>query len=181
MAKDETTRGGGSRTGSGGLSGQPKVNGRWLPVTLRLRVVKEVLEHGAKATDVARVFGVGVATINGWCRTYQAGGPEALIPKAPSPPPRPKAADPKREAVAALKREQPELGTRRISDMLRRFEALGVSESQVRRILHEEGLLEARPPPPEKEHGPRRFERAAPNQLWQSDIFTFLLRRHQRL
>src|SRR5207237_4560857 len=27
----------------------------------------------------------------------------------------------------------------------------------------------------------RRFERAEPNQLWQSDIFTFLLRRHERL
>src|SRR5262249_58049409 len=26
-----------------------------------------------------------------------------------------------------------------------------------------------------------RFERAEPNQLWQSDIFTFLLRRHERL
>ena len=30
-------------------------------------------------------------------------------------------------------------------------------------------------------HPPRRFERAEPNQLWQSDIFTFLLRRHERL
>lgn len=84
MAKDGTTRGGGSRTGGGGSGGQPMVNGRWLPVTLRVRVVKEVLEHGAKVADVARVFGVGVATINGWCRVYQEGGPEALIPKPPS-------------------------------------------------------------------------------------------------
>ncbi|MFO0672538.1 MAG: hypothetical protein U0235_23495 [Polyangiaceae bacterium] len=67
--------------------------------------------------------------------------------------------------------------------MLARFEALkGVSESVVRRVLHEEGLLAERPPPTEaREHPERRFERAEPNQLWQSDIFTFLLRRHERL
>jgi hypothetical protein len=32
-----------------------------------------------------------------------------------------------------------------------------------------------------REHPVRHFERAEPNQLWQSDIFTFLLRRHVRL
>jgi hypothetical protein len=48
--------------------------------------------------------------------------------------------------------------------------------------LHEEGLIE--PSPASQPRGPtppRRFERAKPNQLWQSDIFTFLLRRHERL
>jgi transposase InsO family protein len=66
--------------------------------------------------------------------------------------------------------------------VLRRFQALGVSETVVRRILHEEGLLlERASQEPAREHPPRRFERAAPNQLWQSDIFTFLLRRHERL
>jgi transposase InsO family protein len=63
-----------------------------------------------------------------------------------------------------------------------RFQGLGVSETTVRRVLHEEGLLEQAPAAVEKPEGPEhRFERAEPNQLWQSDIFTFLLRRHQRL
>ena len=38
-----------------------------------------------------------------------------------------------------MRQQHPEYGTRRISDVLRRFEALGVSETTVRRILHEEG------------------------------------------
>jgi len=136
------------------------VNPRALPV----KVVQEVLERGARPADVSRIFGVAVTTITTWCKAYQAGGPEALIPRPMVPPVRkPRTPDPKREAVAALKREQPELGTRRISDLLKRFEALGVSETQVRRILHEEGLLEDRPPAPAREHAERRFERAAPD------------------
>ena len=65
--------------------------------------------------------------------------------------------------------------------MMARFEALGVSEAQVRRILHEAGMIETPTPASEREHGPRRFERATSNQLWQSDIFTFRLRRAERL
>ena len=48
---------------------------------------------------------------------------------------------PAREHVIALKREHEEWGTRRIRDVLKRFETLGVSEQVVRRILHEEGLI----------------------------------------
>src|SRR6516164_3311940 len=57
----------------------------------------------------------------------------------------------------------------------------GASATQVRDILHEAGLIEARVLTGPREHPPRRFERAEPNQLWQSDIFSFLLRRHERL
>ena len=57
-----------------------------------------------------------------------------------------------------------------------------MSEALVRRILVEEGLIGAAAVRKEpREHPPRRFERAEPNQMWQSDIFTFLLRRHERL
>lgn len=55
--------------------------------------------------------------------------------------------------------------------MLARFEALGVPESTVRRILHDEGLLASAPEREEpRDKPPRRFERTEPNQLWQSDI-----------
>jgi transposase InsO family protein len=84
--------------------------------------------------------------------------------------------------VVNAKREHPEHGTRRIRDELERFAGIGVSEALVRRILVDEGLIGAAAVRKEpREHPPRRFERAEPNQLWQSDIFTFLLRRHERL
>ena len=43
-----------------------------------------------------------------------------------------------RDHVVALKREHEPWGTRRIRDVLARFEALGVSEQEVRKILHAE-------------------------------------------
>jgi transposase len=71
--------------------------------------------------------------------------------------------DPRREAVLALKKANPEYGTRRIREVLRRFEAIGISESEVRRMLHEAKLLEPRPAPTVRQQPKRRFERAAPN------------------
>ena len=86
-----------------------------------------------------------------------------------------------RDAVVAARAANPEWGTRRIRDVLARFEGLGVSETTVRRILHEEGLLVEHEAAEPRDKPVRRFERAEPNQLWQSDIFTFELRRHQRV
>lgn len=147
----------------------------------RRRLAAQVVEHGASAHQVSAVFGVAYTTLAEWVRKYREGGPAALAEKPRVPPPRTPAQETKRQAVTALRREHPEFGTRRIRDLLARFSALGVSETAVRAILHEEGLLDEAPPRTAREHGPRRFERAAPNQLWQSDIFTFLLRRHERL
>ncbi len=179
--KKRRQRGYGSRKteGPGTRKGQ-----RGYPVALRLRAAREVVDDDASTMEVSRTLGIGYTTLVEWVRRYREGGAEGLIstPKDGRARRPPRAEDPRRKAVADLRREHPEWGTRRISDVLRRFEALGVPESEVRRILHEEGLIpETRATTPAREHGPRRFERAEPNQLWQSDIFTFLLRRHERL
>ncbi|HQR45952.1 MAG TPA: IS481 family transposase [Thermoanaerobaculia bacterium] len=167
----------GKRPGPGQRPG-----GSGYPLELRLRAVEEIIRQGAPYQDVARAYGVGTTTLSAWVRSYRLQGVEGLkairVPAQPDQ--RPKA-DPRHQAVGALRREHPEYGTRRIRDILARFEALGVSETEVRRILHDEGLLESRPATAPREHPERRFERAEPNQLWQSDIFTFLLRKHQRV
>jgi transposase InsO family protein len=154
------------------------------PLEFRVRLVREVLEQKTSLGEVGRIFGVNKGTLYDWVKRYEEGGLEGLAPARVGAKPKRKSAPAvaKREAVAKLRQEHPEYGTRKISDMLRRFAALGVSETVVRRILHEEGLLlERASQEPARAHPPRRFERAAPNQLWQSDIFTFLLRRHERL
>lgn len=157
---------------------------RGYPYELRLRVVQAVVEGGASVTGIARAFGLGHMTVHAWVKQFREGGADALKPKASGPPPgrRTPASEAKRAAVLSAKQAQPEMGTRKIRDALARFEALGISETTVRRILHEEGLLEAQKPALERAPAPpRRFERAEPNQLWQSDIFQFLLRKHERL
>jgi transposase InsO family protein len=161
-------------------------NGRdWFevyPFEFRTKVIKAIVEDGQVPDEVCEALGVGVTTVDKWLKKFDAGGYQALIPGKRGPKKKPKKSDAKRAAVVKAKQETPNIGTRRISDELRRHEGLGVSETMVRRILHEEGLLPARPPhlsPAAKP--PRRFERAQPNQLWQSDIFSFLLRKHERL
>ncbi len=142
--------------------------GNAYPLELRLRAVREVIERGLSTEDVSRAFGVGHTTLANWLAFYRERGVDGLVPMQSGPRPRPVLdADPLRDAVTDARREHPEHGTRRIRDVLARFEGLGVSETVVRRILHEEGLLEDAPEPRgPREHPPRRFERAEPNQLW---------------
>lgn len=158
--------------------------GREVATAYKLLVVQERMK-GTAQEDVAAAFGVSMAAVQKWTSAFRKHGPSALeskrgrggkvgLRKLKTPPV-------VQEQVVGLKREHETWGTRRISDVLARFEGLGVSEQQVRKILHEAGLIESPPTAAEREHGPRRFERAAPNQLWQSDIFTFRLRRAERL
>jgi len=157
--------------------------GREIATAYKLLVVQERMK-GTSVEDVAAAFGVSAPAVQKWTAEFRKHGPSALESKRGKM--RGAAAtaaktSPVREKVVELKRENEMWGTRRIRDVLARFEAIGVSEQQVRRILHEEGLIEAPAPAVEREHGPRRFERATSNQLWQSDIFTFRLRRTERL
>ncbi|HVO29124.1 MAG TPA: IS481 family transposase [bacterium] len=153
------------------------------PVELRVRAAQAVVEDGMSMMAVAKAFGVPHTTICDWVRRYRQFGADGLAPGATlSTRDALRKIDPRRKAVIDAKREAPERGTRRIRDILERFEGLGISETTVRRILHEEGLLERREAPkPKPRPEPKRFERAEPNQLWQSDLFTFLLRKHERI
>lgn len=152
-------------------------------VDFKLRAIREVVERGAPCSLVARTLGISPTTLSMWVTAFRSGGPDALVGRRRGPKQKPptREREAKRQAVETMRREHPEFGTRRIRDLLARFQAIGVSETEVRRILHEAGLIEQQPVGQEREHPERRFERAEPNQLWQSDIFTFLLRRHERL
>ncbi|RKY15743.1 MAG: hypothetical protein DRQ55_19160, partial [Planctomycetota bacterium] len=84
-------------------------------------------------------------------------------------------------AIVAAKREQPRAGLKRIRDLLRRFLGLSVSTGAVRRVLKDHGLHDPDPRKPRKRRPlPRRFERARPGQLWQSDITSYVLARPGR-
>ena len=176
---------------SGGSEGRGSSRRSWAP-EFRLEVARAVVERRTPQTEVARVFGVPLTTVMDWTHRYRKEGAAALLgqgspgvsrarPRSSRPRSSSTSSDVRREAVKEAKREHPDQGTRKIRDVLTRLQGLGVSETTVRRILHEEGLLADRPPAPAKVQPERRFERAEPNQLWQSDIFTFLLRKQQRV
>jgi transposase InsO family protein len=88
----------------------------------------------------------------------------------------PKVSPAVKQKITELKRKNPGFGVKRISEVLRRIFFLRASRETVRRTLHQQSLLPSekkkltRSPPK-----PRFFERSTPNQMWQSDIFTFRL------
>lgn len=146
----------------------PPRRGRSYPLELKLRVVREIESGQQTIYGAAKTFSLGVTTVKNWYLEYRANGVKGLEGK---PGPKPKGPSAVHEAVVEKKLENPEAGTRRIRDLLARFEAIGVSETQVRKVLHEAGLMPALPASREREEKPpRRFERARPNQMWQSDI-----------
>ena len=85
-----------------------------------------------------------------------------------------------KRTILMLKQANPDWGCQRISDMLARGPALPASPGAVARVLHEAGyVLEEVPTHSHPDHV-RHFERAKPNQLWQTDLFTFILKRQNR-
>jgi len=119
---------------------------------------------------------VSQQALSGWIQQYQQFGEEGL--KAHTPPNLRQAKVP--GAVTAkileLKKENPSFGVKRISQWLRRVFFLRASPQTVRARLHDAGLMAQKPTPKKRNlTRPRFFERATPNQMWQSDIFTFRL------
>ena len=147
------------------------------PLEVRRKAVQLCLEEGFPVPQVAREMGVGRSTLTKWIKLYRDQG-EAGLQSKPKRRNRPQAkvAPAVKAQVVELKRQHPELGVKRISQFLRRVLFLPVSRETVRRTLHEQQLLKKpRRKPQQNPARPRFFERSTPNQMWQSDIFTFRL------
>jgi len=126
---------------------------------------------------VAHEMGVGLSTLSKWVRLYRDQGEAGLQSKAGHRNRHgPKVAPAVKTQGVDLKRHHPDFGIKKISQFLRRMWFLPVSRETVRHTLHDQQLLKKprrklqRNPP-----RPRFFERSTPNQMWQTDIFTFRL------
>jgi transposase len=125
---------------------------------------------------IAQETGVSQQALSGWVHLYQQFGEEGL--KAHTPPAlrQPKLAPAVTAKILELKQDNPTWGIKRISQLLRRFFFMKASPETVRQKLHQAQLMSP-PSSPRRRNltRPRFFERATPNQMWQSDIFTFRL------
>ncbi|MGD8543398.1 MAG: IS481 family transposase [Desulfobacteraceae bacterium] len=158
-------------------AGSTRKGGRtWAyPVEFRLRIVKLFLEEGYSAALISAEFGISKHSILRWVSAYRQGGVEGLTPK-PRPGGRPSVTPEIRERAIAVKQAHPEYGPRRIAEVLKRFFLIPTSQATVHKTLSEKGLVNrAKRKPVRNPPKPRFFERARPNQLWQSDIMTFRL------
>jgi transposase InsO family protein len=161
-----------NRTTSPPRGGSPKIVRRTFEE--RLRVVKLHLEEGFTQEMVARETGVSYAAVGKWVQRYRREGEEGLKDRD-HPGSRTRLPEPVHNQILELKKEEPTRGIKRISQLLRRAFFLRASPKTVGQILRREGLVKSPPKPRRNLVRPRFFERARPNQMWQTDIFTFRL------
>jgi transposase InsO family protein len=146
----------------------------------RLLLLDTWLRSGLPAADFAALVGISKHTLYAWKRKFQAEGPAGLVDQPRGGPTGSRLPEVTRRAILMLKQTNPAWGCQRISDVLQRGPALPASPAAVARVLHEAGYeLEEVPTRPHPDRV-RSFERARPNQLWQTDLFTFVLKRQNR-
>jgi len=146
----------------------------------RLLLLDTWQRSGLPAGDFAALVGVSKHTLYAWKQKFDIQGPAGLMDQPRGAPRGSRLPDLTRRTILMLKQANPEWGCQRISDMLLRGPALPASASAVSQVLHEAGYqleeVATRPHPDKVRH----FERAQPLQLWQTDLFTFILKRQNR-
>ncbi|MCP5042076.1 MAG: DDE-type integrase/transposase/recombinase, partial [bacterium] len=145
----------------------------------RLLILDCWMRSKLTATEFSPLVGVSSATLYAWRRRFEDEGPAGLLghkrgmrgSKLP---------EPTKRAILMMKEAHSDWGQDRIHDMLIRTAGIEVSAGAVQRFLKESGYevepVRTRP------HAPKvtRFERERPNELWQTDLFTFMLKRERR-
>jgi transposase InsO family protein len=159
-----------------------KEQGKTAPLTpeQRLLLLDTWRRSGLPAGDFAALVGLSKHTLYAWKKKFLAEGPAGLMDQPRGGPKGSRLPELTRRTILMLKETNPSWGCQRISDMLLRGPALPAGPSAVARVLHEAGYeleeVATRPHPDKVRH----FERAKPNQLWQTDLFTFVLKRQNR-
>ncbi len=135
---------------------------------------------GLPAGDFAPLVGVSLHTLYAWQKKFREEGPAGLVDKPKGGPVGSKVPEATRRAILMLKEQNPDWGCQRISDALMRRPGFAASATAVARVLHEAGYQADEVPTKPHQAKEVRFERAKPNQLWQTDLFTFILKRQNR-
>jgi transposase InsO family protein len=171
---------GARRRGQRRLSKPTPRSGEPLSATQRLLLLDTWQRSGLPAKDFAAMVGLSKHTLYAWKQKFEREGPGGLVDRPRGGPTGSKLPELTRRTILMLKQSNPDWGCQRISDLLARGPALPASASAVARVLVEAGYeLHEEATRPHPDHV-RRFERAKPNQLWQTDLFTFVLKRQNR-
>src|SRR5262245_6055039 len=138
----------------------------------RLLLLDTWQRSGLPAADFAALVGISKFTLFAWKKKFEQDGPAGLMDKPKGTPAGSRLPELTKRTILMLKQANPDWGCQKISDMLLRGPALPASASAVAKVLHEAGYaLEEGPTRPHPQRQ-TRFERAKPNQLWQTDLFT---------
>lgn len=159
---------------------QRGVEGVALSGEQRLLILDAWARSELTAGAFGRIAGVSPHTLYAWRKRFEVLGPAGLDEKRRGAPAGSRVPEATKRAILMLKEGHAEWGCDRIHDMLMRSEGFAASAGAVARVLREAGYESEARPTERHADKPREFERARPNQLWQSDLFTFLLKREGR-
>ena len=146
----------------------------------RLLILDVWQRSGLPAGDFADIVGISQHTLYKWKKLFEESGPEGLIDKPRKGKRQSRLPDITRRTILMIKQANPEYGCERISAMMARGPALPASAGAVAKVLKEAGYEFAEEATRSHRDHVRFFERSKPNELWQTDIFTFMLKRQNR-
>ena len=132
----------------------------------RLAFVR-LIEHGCPVARACREFGISRKTGYKWLRRHRADPAAALTNRPRTPRCSPGRIDQRVERRILDARDGSGWGARKIRSLLHRRHVEVPSIKTVHNVLRRHGRVH---PPPERPQSLQRFERAAPNELWQLDF-----------
>jgi transposase InsO family protein len=141
----------------------------------RLTILETWVRSGLSASEFCRIVAVSTSQLYAWRRRFDEDGPAGLEPGKRGSPKGSRLPEPTRRAILLMKEAHEDWGIDRIHDMLLRSEGFQASAAAICRVLKEAGYEAEERPTKRHPDKVRSFERARPNQLWQSDLFTFTL------
>ena len=133
----------------------------------RVRFVLQASREPGNLAGLCREFGISRPTGYLWLRRYRAGGVEGLCEQSRRPQHVPeRTARGVEEQVVELRRQRPDWGARKLQVLLQR-RGVELPVGTIHRVLVRRGMVRE-----QDRHRPagQRFEREAPNQLWQMDF-----------
>jgi len=150
----------------------------------RVRAVTAFQQSGMTYVEFCQSWGVSEPALRNWLAAYDQGGETALAAFAknngrPKGTGKPIPGSVKR-AVVQAKQKHPYFGVKRIRDWCARFVGIGVSRRAVESTLAEAQIKPEKKRKRAKPKQIRRFERAKPMQMWQSDITQFVCPRTEK-
>ena len=146
----------------------------------KLLLLDTWMRSGLSMGEFAGMVGIAKHTLYLWKKRFDAEGPAGLLDRGNRGKKGSRLPEITKRTILMLKKANPSWGCQRISDMLVRGPALPASPEAVARVLHEDGYETVEDPTRPHPDKVRSFERAKPNQLWQTDLFTFTLKRQNR-
>lgn len=134
---------------------------------IRTQFAKEASEGKEPKSTLCQKYGISRPTGDKWLKRYEAG--ESMEDHSRRPRSSPRQTDPAMESqILALRAAHPALGARKLRRILQDRGEAPPAHSTINAILHRNGCISEAASEAARPY--KRFQRPAPNQLWQADF-----------